>query len=158
MTVVTTLDAHPSVSLLVPCRAEYVSVCRLVAGALGAREALDQEAVADLKLIVTEAFNCFLAPAGCEPADEVRQEGPTTTVQVSFFVSPDEWTVTVSSPDRSRRIFAGPSADSGAEGALALVIIEALVDSVERIDSEAEGSGLRLVKRFAPPAHIADPS
>jgi hypothetical protein len=61
--VASTVDTHPSVSLLVPCRAEYVSLCRLVAGALGAREALDEEVVGDLKMVVTEAFNCFLGPS-----------------------------------------------------------------------------------------------
>jgi anti-sigma regulatory factor (Ser/Thr protein kinase) len=54
-------SAQASVSLVVPCKAEYVALCRLVVGALGAREALDEEVIADLKVVVTEACNCFLA-------------------------------------------------------------------------------------------------
>jgi hypothetical protein len=148
--VVTTLDTHPSVSLLVPCRAEYASLCRLVVGALALREALDQEAVADLKMIVTEAFNCFLSPTGCASASQVSEIEPAATLQLNFFVLPQEWTIVVSSPDRSRGIPESVPPNLRVDSALALVILEALVDSVERIDSDAEGSGLRLVKRFAP--------
>ncbi len=55
-------------SLTIPCKAEYVALCRLVVGALGTHEALDEELIADFKVVVTEACNCFLGdPDGCVP-------------------------------------------------------------------------------------------
>jgi hypothetical protein len=147
--VAATVDTHPSVSLLVPCRAEYVSLCRLVAGALGAREALDEEVVGDLKMVVTEAFNCFLGPSGCHPGAAEATDDAVPTVQMDFAVNPGDWVITISNPDHTRRISVTPPSDPESESALALMIIEALVDSIERFDSDAEGSVLRLVKRIS---------
>ena len=153
----TSTDTQPSVSLVIPCRAQYVSLCRLVAGALGMREALDEETIADIKVVVTEAFNCFLGPEEehvAEASDEPA-EGQVSSLRLDFTVGSEEWTIVMSNPDRTRRISASSVCDPMSEGGLALTIIEALVDSMERTDSDIDGSVFRLVKKVGLPA--ADP-
>jgi len=153
----TSAVTQPSVSLVIPCRAEYVSLCRLVAGALGAREALDEETIADVKVVVTEAFNCFLGPEDERVAGLPggQPEGQAPSLRLDFTVSPEEWIIVMSNPDQGRRISQSSVCDPMSEGALGLTIIEALVDSMERTDSDVEGSVFRLVKKVSPPA--ADP-
>ncbi len=149
----TSADTQPSVSLAVPCRAQYVALCRLVAGALGAREALDEETIADIKVVVTEAFNCFLGPE-CEVSGTFTEatdvEAPS--LRLEFTVGPEEWTIVMSNPDHRRRIPRASVSDPMSEGGLALTIIEALVDSMERTDSDEDGSVFRLVKKVSPPS------
>lgn len=140
-----------SISLVIPCKAEYVALCRLVAGALGARESLDEELIADLKVVVTEACTCFLGgPDGCSPPErdaEAAERSPS--LRMDFEVAPDFWEITVCDPDGRRRILPASQCDPMSEGGLGLTIIKALVDSVELTDSETEGSTLRLVKRLS---------
>jgi anti-sigma regulatory factor (Ser/Thr protein kinase) len=151
---VTQGGAQASVSLVVPCKAEYVALCRLVVGALGAREALDEEVIADLKVVVTEACTCFLAgpdgttppQSGCDAAE------PFPTLRLDLHPTADTWEITVSNPDGRRRILPSSLCDSMSGGGLGLTIIRALADSVELTDSDAEGSALRLVKRLSPEA------
>jgi anti-sigma regulatory factor (Ser/Thr protein kinase) len=150
--------AQASVSLAVPCKAEYVALCRLVVGALGAREALDEEVIADVKVVVTEACNCFLAePGGITPPESGRDAAePSSTLRLDFRPTADSWEITVSNPDRRRRILPSSLCDPMSGGGLGLTIIRALADTVELTDSDAEGSALRLVKRLSPEAVSAD--
>jgi hypothetical protein len=147
----TTMETRPAVSLVIPCRPEYVSLCRLVVGALGASQALDDETVADLKVIVTEAVNCFLGvtPLSAGPVEE--SAGEADSLRLDFTVTPQEWTMVISNPEHTRRISQSTLPDPASEGALGLVIIEALVDSIERLDGDEGGSLLRLVKRLGVP-------
>jgi anti-sigma regulatory factor (Ser/Thr protein kinase) len=149
----TSTDTQPSVSLVIPCRAQNVSICRLVAGALGAREGLDEETIADIKVVVTEAFNCFLGPEDERVADASAEpaEGQVSSLRLDFTVGSEEWTMVMSNPDRRRRISASSVCDPMSEGGLGLTIIEALVDSMDRTDSDVDGSVFRLVKKVAPP-------
>ncbi|NLO27702.1 MAG: hypothetical protein GX113_05930 [Actinobacteria bacterium] len=140
------------VSLVIPCKAEYVGLCRLVAGVLGARESLDDEVIADLKLVVTEACTSFVwgPNTGSIPDRTVLGCGASCSLQVDFNVMHEAWEIVLSDPDGRRRASAsercGPMNISG----LGLSIIRALVDTVEQIDSEEAGSVLRLVKRLQP--------
>jgi serine/threonine-protein kinase RsbW len=138
------------ISLVIPCRAEYVGLCRLIAGVVGARESLDEEDVADLKLVVTEACTCFLwGPDGSPPAeDEPTSVAPPCSLRVDFNVLRDKWEITISDPEHRHRIPAASACDPTGEGGLGLTIIRALVDSMEHIDSETEGSIIHLVKRL----------
>ena len=138
------------VTLTIPCRAEYVVLGRLAVGALGAREGIDEETVADLKVAVTEACACFVTRAG-EPAP-----GDTPPVlRIDFGVAPGTWTITVSNPDRKARIEAGSLCDPLSEGALGLTIMRALVDLVEESDNDEEGTVFRLVKQVRSDSPVA---
>jgi anti-sigma regulatory factor (Ser/Thr protein kinase) len=139
------------ISLIIPCRPEYVSLCRLVAGVVGTRESLDEEDIADLKLVVTEACTCFLwGPDGSPSLQDDCPPGGPSSLRVDFKVLPDSWEISISDPEHRYHTPKGSDAVPAVGGGLGLMIIEALVDSVDRTDTEAGGSVVRLVKRLSP--------
>ena len=134
--------ASSSVSLVIPCRPEYVALCRLVAGSLGVRDRLDEEVVSDIKVIVTEACNCFLAMAGKAGAGEPAG----CSVRMDFDSRPDAFVISVLSPERRDVISWLEGCDSMSEAGLALTILKSLTDEMVEVDSQAEGTVLRLTK------------
>lgn len=138
------------VSLVIPCKAEFIGLCRLVAGVLGGRESLGEEDVADLKVVVTEACTCFLwgpdgpplAGEGAAPADSPCR------LRVDFNVSPQAWEITVSDADGGYHLPLASHCDLAGGGGLGMTIMRALVESMERTDNDGEGSVLRLMKRL----------
>ena len=143
--------AGQPISLVIPCRPEYFGLCRLVAGVVGTRESLDEEDIADLKLVVTEACTCFLwGPDGSPSLQDDCPPGGPSSLRVDFTVLPESWQISISDPERRyhtpERSGVAPAVGRG----LGLMIMEALVDSVERTDTEAGGSVVRLVKRLSP--------
>ncbi len=143
-------DRQP-ITMVIPCRAEYIGLCRLMAGVVGARESLEAEEIADLKLVVTEACTCFLSgPDGDPPSEsEPRRDSPIA-LRVDFYILPEVWQVTVSDSEQRYRIPKETRCDPWGEGGLGLTIIRALVDVVDHTESEAGGSVIRLVKRLDP--------
>jgi serine/threonine-protein kinase RsbW len=142
------------ISLVIPCKPEYVGLCRLVAGVVGAREALDEEVIADLKLVVTEACTCFVwGPDGGPSCDETPDR--PDSIRVDFNVMPSSWEITISDPERRSRIPLLGRCDAMSEGGLGLTIINALVDSMEHTVDEGGGSVLRLVKQLSPSPIVA---
>ncbi len=130
-----------TIRLVVPQQAEYLALCRLVAGALGAQEAADEETIADLKLMVTEACNCFLPK---QPGSE-----HAAGIEVEFAPLPGALAITVA--DSDHRLSLRPAHDEQGrltETGLALTIMRALADDFEQTGSEGGGSVLRLVKRL----------
>jgi anti-sigma regulatory factor (Ser/Thr protein kinase) len=142
------------VSLVVPCRAEYVRLCRLVAGVVGARESLDEEDIADMKLVVTEACTCFLGSPEESPSQERESRAAYVpcSLRVDYRVLADTWEITISDPDHCRRLPGSVVRCLSDDGGLGLTIMRALVDTVEieHTDSEVEGSVIRLVKKLSP--------
>jgi serine/threonine-protein kinase RsbW len=138
------------ISLVIPGRAEYVGLCRLVAGVVGARESLDEETIADVKLAVTEACTCYVwGPDGSPPdRSDLEAQKPPVSLRVDFNVMPDAWEITISDPDHRHHMSPSARCDPLTEGGLGLTIIRALVDTMEQTDTEAEGCVLRLVKRL----------
>ncbi|OFW63002.1 MAG: hypothetical protein A2Y74_03990 [Actinobacteria bacterium RBG_13_63_9] len=139
------------ISLVIPCRAEYLVLCRLVAGVVGARESLDEEEIADLKLVVTEACTCFLwGPDGSPPPeDDSISVEPPSSLRVDFNVLPEAWEITISDPEHRHHMpVAGRCDPTGGEG-LGLTIIRALVDALEHTDTAGEGSVIHVVKRLS---------
>ncbi|MBN1321670.1 MAG: ATP-binding protein [Thermoleophilia bacterium] len=147
------LSGQRPITLVIPCKAEYVGLCRLVAGVLGARESLDDEVIADLKLVVTEACTCFVwGPDSSSAAGRQTPVcGSACSLQIDFNVMPEVWEIVISDPDRRRRVPLPERCDPMSEGGLGLSIIKALVDTFEQTDSDEEGSTLRLVKRLPSP-------
>jgi anti-sigma regulatory factor (Ser/Thr protein kinase) len=143
-------------SLTIPCKAEYVALCRLVVGALGAQEGLDEELIADFKVVVTEACNCFLGDSeGCVSPhlgegekEKSGQEEPSASLRADFYISPEAWEIVVFDPDRRSRILPSSLCDPMSGGGLGLTIIRALVDSMAQTDNDEEGSVIRLVKHL----------
>jgi serine/threonine-protein kinase RsbW len=138
------------VSLVIPCKAEFIGLCRLVVGVLGGRESLSQEDVADLKVVVTEACTCFIwGPDGPPLADEAAAPaGSPRRLRIDFTVLPQAWEIVISDPDGSYRLPPAARCDSAGGGGLGMTILKALVESMERTDADGEGSVLRLMKRL----------
>jgi hypothetical protein len=142
------------VSLVIPCRPEYVALCRLVAGALCARDGLCEEAVSDIKVIVTEACDCFLgmAPEGsradgaCGDATE-GATAPGCSIRMEFDSRPDEFVISVLYPEKRELVSWLESRDPLSEAGLGLTILKALTDEMSE-SPHAEGTVLRLVKRL----------
>jgi anti-sigma regulatory factor (Ser/Thr protein kinase) len=139
------------ISLVIPRKAEYISLCRLVAGVVGARDMLDEEVIADLKLAVSEACTCFLwgPEGGPLGSDDGAPEKPLS-LRVDFAISPAAWEITISDPDGAHRLTPLAAQTPMSEEALGLTIITALVDSIEQIESDGGSSQLRLVKLLRP--------
>ena len=128
-------------------------MCRLVVGALGARDSLDEEVVADLKVIVTEACNCFLAMAGGgaaagasgggEGQDAAALEG---SIRMDFDSRPDAFVVSVLYPEQRAPGGWLKGCDPLCEAGLGLTILKALTDEMVAVGDGAEGTVLRLTK------------
>ena len=145
--------ASSPVSLVIPCRPEYVALCRLVAGALGARDLLDEEVVADIKVIVTEACNCFLGMArvGREIACGETRAAPGEPVadcslRMDFDSRPDAFVISVLYPERRELISWLEGCDPLNEAGLGLTILRSLTDEMVEFEAEPEGTILRLTK------------
>lgn len=141
-----------SVSLDVPCRPEYLSLGRLVAGSLGVQQGWDEEAITDLKVVVSEISSFFIASTENPGAPSNEQDGlPRAAVlRLGFDVGPDDWTLTVSNPDLMLRLSESAFSDPRSERALGLTIVQALADSVEQDDDQAEGTVFRVRKHVTP--------
>ena len=148
-------DPVPSpVSLVIPCRPEYVALCRLVAGAIGMNDGLDDEAVADIKVIVTEACNCFLGMASGSAGDAGSCGGatkgavdPDCSIRMEFDSRPDEFVISVLYPERRELVSWLESCDPLSEAGLGLTILKALADDMVEL-ADPEGTILRLTKRL----------
>jgi hypothetical protein len=142
------------VSLVVPCRPEYVALCRLVAGALGARDRLDEEVVADLKVIVTEACDCFLALAsaateGAGPSGGAAKGSvdPGCSIRMEFDSRPEEFVISVLYPEKLELLSWLESCDPAGQAGLGLTILKALADEIVEL-ADAEGTILRVTMRL----------
>lgn len=163
--VVKASGTQSSVSLVVPCKPEYSSLGRLVAGSLGTQQGWGEEAVTDFKLVVSELCSFFFTAA-----ESVRPESANAGTQIQathsaglppvlrmdFEVDSDSWRLTVSNPDLVLRLPSAVFADPVGEGSLGLTIIRALVDSVERTDDDKEGTVFRVHKRLSAVATSED--
>jgi hypothetical protein len=159
-------DGLSPVSLVIPCRSEYVALCRLVAGALGARDSLDEDVVADLKVIVTEACNCFLAMASDGPArawagdpagaassaahPQAAEPGVARgcSIRLDFDSRPDEFVISLLYPEKRELVSWLQDCEPVSEAGLGLTILRALTDEMVELDTDADGTILRLTKRL----------
>jgi anti-sigma regulatory factor (Ser/Thr protein kinase) len=141
-----------SVTLDVPCRPEYLSLGRLVAGSLGGQQGWDEEAITDLKLVVSEVSSLFITSpdSPCLHAGEQDEPAPYGVLRLEFEVGPTDWTLIVRHPDLGLRLPDGAFADPHSERALGLTIVEALVDAVEQSDDQTEGTVFRVRKHLSP--------
>jgi serine/threonine-protein kinase RsbW len=142
-------DSKRPISLVIPSKPDYVGLCRLVAGVVGARESLDEEVIADLKLVVSEACTRFLEPEG-DSDEPLQATGSSGTLRVDFTISADAWEIILSDPAGVRRLPPLSGYAPLSEEGLSVTIMSALVDTVEQVEQGGGGSQLRLVKKFRP--------
>ena len=131
----------PVVRLTLPPSAEHVALCRSVAEGAGAAAGLDPDAIADLRIAVSEA----VANAVVHGCAQVRRP-----VEVVVEALPGAVVVEIADPgdgfDPAAQ--AAPRAEELPEDGLGLVLLRALADELEVRRAEAGGGCVvRLVKR-----------
>jgi serine/threonine-protein kinase RsbW len=128
------------VEVRIPARSEFVSVVRLAAAAIAARQGFTYDDIEDLKVAVGEACTALLVSGG-DSAD------PMT---VRFVLAPDALEVRVASrsPGVTLHEAVSPGGVPLDEARLGVFLMQCLVDEVEsRHNGESGTAELRLVKR-----------
>jgi serine/threonine-protein kinase RsbW len=135
------LVENPTVRLMIPARAEYITLVRLALSGISRLRPLSEEVLGDLKLAVTEA---------CTNSVRHGYENGEGTVEILYELQPDRFVVEVSDdgpgfdPSGDR-----PTEENLAEGGLGIAIIKAVSDEFEAGDRTAgRGSKLRFVKHL----------
>jgi serine/threonine-protein kinase RsbW len=129
------------VTLVIPARTEYLIVARLALAGIARGTRIDDGALADLKLAVTEA--CGNAIRHAQPTDG-------GVVKVDFDL--EDGTIEIRVADAGPGIHAVPDEepDALAESGMGLAIIRALVDDFEIHDGDSgRGTVVRMRKRLA---------
>jgi serine/threonine-protein kinase RsbW len=123
------------VRLTIPAKAEYITLARLALSGLSGLRPLDEDALGDMKLAVTEACTNSVRH-GYNDGDGV--------VEVIYELQSDRLVVEVAD-DGPGFDAAGdrPMGDGLAEGGLGIAIIKAVSDEFEA-GKHADGSGSRL--------------
>lgn len=134
------MAAAHAVHLTIPAKAEYITLVRLALTGLWRLRSFSEEALADLKLAVTEACSNSVRHA--------YGEGREGIVHIDYELHPDRLVIEVSDDG------AGFDSEEWArepgeltEGGLGLAIIRSLTDELELGNGDAgHGSRLRFVK------------
>jgi serine/threonine-protein kinase RsbW len=133
------LDGTRLVRLVIPAKAEYITLGRLALTGLSRLRPLSDELVADLKLALTEA---------CSNSVRHAYAGREGSVEILYELSDDRLVIEV--VDQGNGFEPEATADENgelSEGGLGIAIIRAIADELE-IGPRADGTGsrLRLVK------------
>jgi serine/threonine-protein kinase RsbW len=130
-----------TVSLRIPAKAEYITLCRLALTGLSRLRPLGDETLADLKLALTEACSNSIRHA--------YGEGAAGHVDIRYELLPDRLSIEVL--DDGEGFDPAAESDGGpaelTEGGLGIAIIRSIADEFE-IESRpgSRGSRLRFVK------------
>lgn len=129
-----------SVRLVIPAKAEYITLGRLALTAIARVRPLSEETLSDLKLALTEA---------CTNSVRHAYEGRVGTVEIVYQLEPDRLVVDVLD-DGAGFVAEENVVNSGngdlSEGGLGIAIIRAVADEVEIGQNQSGGSRLRFVK------------
>jgi serine/threonine-protein kinase RsbW len=130
-----------AVRLCIPAKPEYIALGRLALTGLSRLQGFPEEALADLKLALTEA---------CTNSVRHAYDGGEGTVEILYELHQDRLVVEVSDSgegfDHDEPEPEGT--DELSEGGLGIAIIRALADELEIGARNGGGSRLRFVKRF----------
>jgi len=135
------IDAQDrSVRLIIPAKAEYITLGRLALTAIARVRPLSEETLSDLKLALTEACTNSVRHA--------YREGRAGKVEIVYEIEPDRLAVEVTDDGEGFEPadLVGEGNGDLSEGGLGIAIIRALADEVEIGERESGGSRLRFVK------------
>ena len=143
----TLTDGGRTVTLRIPAKAEYITLCRLALTGLGQLREIGDDTMADLKLALTEAVSNSVRHAYGPDGDG--------SVDVRYELHPDRLGIEVvddgegfdpDAPDDDPR-----NADEElSEGGLGIAIIKSIADEFELHSSPgSRGSTLRFVKKLS---------
>ena len=140
-----------TVTLTIPAKTEYLVVARLALAGIARAVPMDESALADLKLAVTEA--CGNAVRHAHPSAD-------SVVQVGFALDGDAIEITVEDEGHGPVPVVPPAmphpdalAGELPEGGLGLALIDALVDDVEIRNREVGHGTLVLMRK-----HLTGPA
>lgn len=140
---VTTSATSERVSLEIPPKPQFVSLCRLALTAICREHRFSDDDIADLKLAITEACSNSIRHA----YDETGIEENASKVYVTYEMQGDRLVVEVRDHGRGFE-YEGANTDDLPEGGLGISIIRAVCDEFEVLSLEGDepGAALRLVK------------
>jgi serine/threonine-protein kinase RsbW len=138
-----TAEGTRAISLRIPAKPEYITLCRLALTGLSQLRAMTDETIADLKLALTEAVSNSVRHAYGE-----HGEGH---VDIRYVLDPDRLCIEVVDDGEGFDPDEAPSfeGDELSEGGLGIAIIRTIADELEIRSRPGErGSRLRFVKRL----------
>jgi serine/threonine-protein kinase RsbW len=143
----TLTDGGRTVTLRIPAKAEYITLCRLALTGLGQLRDIGDDTMADLKLALTVAVSNSVRHAYGPNGDG--------SVDVRYELHPDRLGIEVvddgagfdpDAPDEPRV----REDDELSEGGLGIAIIKSIADEFElRSQQGVRGSSLRFVKKLS---------
>ena len=135
------------VTLVIPARTEYLIVARLALAGIARGRPIDDGALADLKLAVTEA---------CGNAVRHAYGNGSGPVDLAFVMRPDRLEMIVEdqgSGITAEQAAAEPVSEPLVESGMGLSIIRAVVDELDvRPGADGNGTVVHMTKRLAAPA------
>jgi serine/threonine-protein kinase RsbW len=151
MTRTLTEPAAESIDVTIPARAEYVSIARLAAAAVAARQAFSYDEIEDLKIAVSEACNALIA------APKTQRRVP---LRLRFVQETDALVIRVEARgaalELDRRANGEPRPLD--ERLLGIFLMQCLVDEVDiRHTGDLASVVLRLAKRRQEGFHAGPP-
>jgi serine/threonine-protein kinase RsbW len=136
-----TAEGTRAISLRIPAKPEYITLCRLALTGLSQVRAMSDELIADLKLALTEAVSNSVRHAYGEHGDG--------HVEIRYVLEPDRLGIEVVDDGEGFDPDEAPSFVGGelSEGGLGIAIIRTIADEFEiRSQPGVPGSRLRFAK------------
>jgi serine/threonine-protein kinase RsbW len=137
-------DGSRAVTLRIPAKPEYITLCRLALTGLAQMREIADDVMADLKLALTEAVSNSVRHA--------YGPGGDGHVEVTYELQPDRLAIVIVDdgegfdPDETPPLAGG---DELSEGGLGIAIIRTIADEFELVSQPGRrGSRLRFVKNL----------
>jgi serine/threonine-protein kinase RsbW len=137
-------DGSRAVTLRIPAKPEYITLCRLALTGLAQMREIADDVMADLKLALTEAVSNSVRHA--------YGPGGDGHVEVTYELQPDRLAIAIVDdgegfdPDETPPLAGG---DELSEGGLGIAIIRTIADEFELVSQPGRrGSRLRFVKNL----------
>jgi serine/threonine-protein kinase RsbW len=136
-------DGDRAITLRIPAKPEYITLCRLALTGLAQLREIDDDKMADLKLALTEAVSNSVRHA--------YRAGAGGYVEVVYELQPDRLGISVADDGEGFDPDEAPSFDDDelSEGGLGIAIIKTIADEFEIRSRPGErGSRLSFVKKI----------
>jgi serine/threonine-protein kinase RsbW len=126
-----------TIELVIPAKAEYITLGRLALTGIGHARQLPDETLADLKLALTEA---------CTNSVRHAYPGGGGTVRISYVLEPRRLVIEVSDDGTGFEAVKERTEDGLDESGLGIAIIRAIADELEIRVRSGGGSSLHFAK------------
>ncbi|MES1247468.1 MAG: ATP-binding protein [Actinomycetota bacterium] len=141
-----TADGGRTISLRIPAKPEYITLCRLALTGLGQLREIGDDTMADLKLALTEAVSNSVRHAYGPDGDG--------SVDVTYELHPNRLGIEIVDDGEGFDPDGPPAGETGGEelteGGLGISIIRSIADEFELRSKPGErGSTLRFVKNLS---------